>query len=288
MIIHIPKRGKDPAVDLYVDYIPCNESDEDPVIFLPGGPGFDHQKYKHDHQNLIGKRSLVFWDPRGCGKSGDVDFSTYDMGTYVEDVYDICQHLGLKRVIVIGVSYGAVAAQQLVLSYPDLVSKLLLVVGVQSHRFAQKARRNLNERGNARQIEMGTKVIDGKLILEDEFKEFLKVLGPLYSQKIARGEKVEPAPMGYNREVLSHGWKTYLKTFDFSSKLNQITCPTLILAGERDWICDPSESELMAQKIPHSKLCIFKDAGHFLALDAKEEYHKEIFNFLEDHELSTQ
>lgn len=288
MIISIPKRKKDPKVDLYVEYIPCEDCEKDPILFLPGGPGFDHQKYKYDHQNLIGKRGLIFWDPRGCGKSGEADFSTYDMETYVEDAYDICKHLGFKQVVVLGTSWGAIAAQKLALNHPEFVSKLLLVVGAQSHLFLEKAKRNLRERGDARQIELGTKILDGELISEDELKEFIKALGPLYSKKIARGEKVEPAPMGYSRHVLAHGWQTYLRTFDFSKQLNQITCPTLILAGEHDWICDPSESRLMAQKIPNNKLRIFKDASHFLTVDAKEEYHKEILSFIEDHELSAQ
>lgn len=277
--IDIPKRGKDPEAKVYVEYHSAKDKDRPSIIFLPGGPGADHQKYKHEHTFLSGDYNLIFWDPRGCGKSKEIDFATYDMDTYVDDIVSICKHLKLEKVIVLGASFGAIAAQRLATKYPAIAKQLILAVGATSHHFLQKAIQNVERRGNKEQQTLAKNLFDGSLT-DEEGQIFFEKMGTLYSHRKSLGEEVVSWPGEFNFEVARHGFTTYLKEFDFREELSKINCKTVILAGEKDWVCDVSESYFLAEKIPGSKLHVFKDASHMLTLDVKDQYQKKILEFL--------
>ncbi len=61
--------------------------------------------------------------------------------------------------------------------------------------------------------------------------------------------------------------------------LEKITCPTLILLGDKD-ILFIEPSKLMSQHIKGSKHIILKDTGHMLAIEKPEEFISELKGFL--------
>lgn len=92
------------------------------------------------------------------------------------------------------------------------------------------------------------------------------------------------------------------KYFDYRARLKEITAPTLIIVGERDWICPLStssrlltqraglgpcqrltlsdQSKIMADGIPDSKLLVVKDANHSVHHEKNELVISEIRSFL--------
>ena len=79
---------------------------------------------------------------------------------------------------------------------------------------------------------------------------------------------------------LNYGFKTYIKTFDFEPRLHTIKHKTLIIAGDQDWICDPSLAKQMHEMIPNSTLVIL-DAGHLMDRDQPEQYIAALEKFLQ-------
>jgi proline iminopeptidase len=100
--------------------------DGKPAVFLHGGPGggtdakmrtfFDPQVYR-----------IVLFDQRGCGKSRPhanlVDNTTWHL---VEDIERLREHLGIKRWLVFGGSWGSTLALAYAQTHPDQVSELVL------------------------------------------------------------------------------------------------------------------------------------------------------------------
>jgi lipase len=71
-------------------------------------------------------------------------------------------------------------------------------------------------------------------------------------------------------EVEAHVFATTM-SLDIFSQLDRITCPTLILRGERT---DPPlavTAERVAQRIPHGSLVTVPKTSHFLAMEKPEE-----------------
>ena len=85
----------------------------------------------------------------------------------------------------------------------------------------------------------------------------------------------------FSYEVLNAGFSDFLHHFDFINELKKIICPTLILAGQNDWICSPQQSKIMAKHIKQSTLKIFKKCSHVISSDANDQYVKTIKQFLQ-------
>ena len=105
---------------------------------------------------------------------------------------------------------------------------------------------------------------------------------PLYSVKArnTRKSSFKSSKSLWCIEALNEGFAHAFWNFNFISQLHKIKCPTLILAGEEDWICSPQQSKIMAKHIPHSQLKIFKKASHALSVDAHAPYISIIEKFL--------
>jgi pimeloyl-ACP methyl ester carboxylesterase len=64
--------------------------------------------------------------------------------------------------------------------------------------------------------------------------------------------------------------RALLRRPDARPVLATITCPTLILAGRDDPLSTPDRNRDMAACIPHARLKIFDDCGHFPMLEVPE------------------
>lgn len=70
--------------------------------------------------------------------------------------------------------------------------------------------------------------------------------------------------------------------FDVRSRLGQIACRTLVVAGERDATV-PMEAKLeLARSIPGARLEVIPGSGHATPLDAPEVFNAVLVRFLED------
>ncbi len=255
---------------------------ERPVMFLlHGGPGGDHSSFKTSHAALRDVAQLVYIDHRGSGRSAPADHGTYTLDQNVDDVDALRDHLGLDRICVLGSSYGGMVAQGYAVRYPDRVSNLILAVTAPSFRFMDEAKRILRERGTPDQIRVCQRLWDGKFESLDQLCEYYKVMGPLYSVKYDPDKFEDGWQRGIrNFQQLNLGFGGFLRKFDFIADLDKIRCPTLVIAGAHDWICPPSQSRTIAERIPRAHLKVFADSSHSVATDEPEAYLAAIRGFL--------
>ena len=256
---------------------------ERPVLFLlHGGPGGDHLRYKQHSLELQDVAQLVFIDHRGCGRSKKTKRSDYTLKNNIKDIETLRKHLGLEKVCILGTSYGGIVAQGYAIKYPKHVEKLILVATAPSFRFMQEAKTYIRQHGNAKQIEVSERLWKGQFKSHKEIVEFFKVTDSIYSttHKKNKTARYSESNTIWSPDALNEGFSGFLRTFDFIPALRRITAPTLILAGEKDWICSPHQSKIIARHIPKAKLKIFKNAGHSIAVDAHDAYIKTVKKFI--------
>jgi pimeloyl-ACP methyl ester carboxylesterase len=70
---------------------------------------------------------------------------------------------------------------------------------------------------------------------------------------------------------------------DVSEDLGRITAPTLVLVGVHDRATPPSESELIASKVPGATLVRIPDAAHLSALENPARVNESLLTFLAAH-----
>jgi pimeloyl-ACP methyl ester carboxylesterase len=67
--------------------------------------------------------------------------------------------------------------------------------------------------------------------------------------------------------------------FDFREQLDQVTLPTLVLAGSRDRSVKPEHTQALADGIPQARLQRFPGAGHLIVLERAHQIAAAITQF---------
>ncbi|MDA8885827.1 alpha/beta hydrolase, partial [Porticoccaceae bacterium] len=75
-------------------------------------------------------------------------------------------------------------------------------------------------------------------------------------------------------------WRALASRADSWSTLKDIRCPTLILCGVNDALCNEKLHRDMALEVSHARLDIIDEAGHLITLDAPEQVNQALENWL--------
>ncbi len=292
MYIQVCKDGSR-SVEIY-----CEITDEQtmndgkPLLFvLPGGPGFDHLIYKNNTRFLEKIAHIVYFDPRGCGNSTSCQNpSEYNIETYIEDVESLREHLEADRIFILGFSYGSMAALGYAARYSKYINGVALIAGAPSCKFLDLAKRNLEKVGSKEQKNYCEHHLwNGNFHDKAEINEFFRIMTPIYSiqaqKKISENHISPYANVNCSIEHINQAFKTNFWDFDFTEELKNITCPTLIIYGESDWVNDPSFASIIQKEISHAETHILKNCGHAVVADQPEMYQKLLIDFIAKIEL---
>ncbi|MFZ5631304.1 MAG: alpha/beta fold hydrolase [Bacillota bacterium] len=218
---------------------------------------------------LAQRYMLLVFDNRGAGRS-DAPAVDYSISMFARDTVDLMSLLGIKRAHVFGVSMGGMIAQEMALSYPGRVEKLVL---------------GCTNCGPGHSVPAPAEVI--ALLLNQSAAppaEILKILFPedYIAQNMdkigefVRRYTVAPiAPEAHKRQLGA------IAAFNSYDRLARITAPTLVITGDRDVLIPPENSEILARNIPGARMITVKGCGHGFVGQAPDEVFEMLQEFLE-------
>ena len=253
-----------------------------PVLFvLHGGPGADHSYLKLRMGPLTDSAQLVYLDHRGAGRSERGDASEWTLANHAADVDALRQYLGLERIVLFGTSYGGFVSQQFALDFPESLAGLILCSTAPSYRILADTQRLVQEQGTPQQQEICRKLWEEGLKTEEALHEYFVTMGPIYSRDFDE----EAFGIGWRRtiwnvEQLDNWFAGERRSFDFTDRLSEITCPTLVMSGAHDWICTPEQGRIMSERIPRAHHKVFANSGHSVGQDEPEAFLAAMRGFL--------
>lgn len=287
-IIQLPSRKGIPPSTIYTETHTKTGhlGARDVLLFIPGGPGNDHAIYNPpDHsmaKAFFSYADFILFDPRSCGKSEKTKPEYSSLDHYIDDIEAVREQLKISsdRLIVLGQSYGSIAALGYATKYPSHLKKLILIGGAASNEFLKEAQTNLKRIGSPKQQMLAEKLWTGTFTGEpEENDEFFQAMTPLYQNTFKPG--MPAPPLTYNVDVLNFGFGNFLKKFDFRPGLKNVNCGTLILWGADDWISDKHQAKIIHEGIHGSILKIYPNCSHLLWLDDWENFVTDVTSFLE-------
>jgi pimeloyl-ACP methyl ester carboxylesterase len=258
---------------------------ERPVLLcLHGGPGLDHSGFRPGLSPLASLAQLVYLDQRGHGRSSRSTPSHWSLAQWADDVRSFCDTLGIEGPVVLGTSFGGYVAMAYAIRYPDHPSKLILVST--SARGTGNADRRGNmlrafeRRGGATAREAMRRALDNRD--QASYSEFGTVCGPLYNHRLPDEATLQRTVR--NPEVLPFFERAGGEgmTFDLTSQLAAIRCPTLIMSGEDDPMTPLEEQEVIQSFMRPgiSRLLRFPNSGHGVLRDDAESMRAAIAAFI--------
>ncbi|WNJ87926.1 alpha/beta fold hydrolase [Bosea sp. 685] len=201
----------------------------------------------------------------GHGVSPRPDDRKYTIAAFADDVLEVYRTLGIDSAVLIGLSMGGTVAQSFALDYPERVRALVLV-GATPHGLGE----DVNVDNVLQAIEDLGVVTASQNVIE---RSFGKAASPELL-KFAKAE-VSQTPASVARQAIAS-----LNASDSRSRLGDIGVPTLVVVGEEDIITPPSESRVLAEGIPGSRLEVMAGAGHFPMLEQPQAFNRLLDDFL--------
>lgn len=282
-------------MELYIEII--HQSDcstyhlgyERPVMFmLPGGPGGNHTVYDGIKASLSKYADLVLIDPRGCGLSSSSEARFCRMEESVNDIEALRHELGIEKFILFGGSYGAMVSLCYAITHSINLDALILVAGAPSGKCFDTALETLRNIGTHEQITLTEKLFAGKIESVEEKEKYYSIMRNIYltrknNEETASNKNNIPTldkKIPYFLELSNFGYSTILPNYDVVHVLHKISAPTLLLAGEHDWINNVKYAYQMNELIPDSDLFVFPKAGHFIWQGIEEQFYEKIATFI--------
>lgn len=241
------------------------------LVLIPG-MGLDRSGWKPVLRKLSRQFRLVLIDNRGTGSSERPpdSFTVADMAGDVTAVLDAA-HIG--RAHVLGVSLGGMVAQDLAVTHPDRVDRLVLVsttpgwpsgypmpapslrlIGATHALSPEQALRPHAENAlSARSVNHRPELVDH---LVDVQRAGLPDSGVLLAQTAAGARYA-----GHRRQT-------------------RIQARTLVMHGGSDRVVDPRNARLLAERIPDARLETFPELGHLLFWEDPDSFARTVCAFL--------
>lgn len=285
-----------PASSFYVSqrlklhFVDWGNEEKPPLLLVHGGR--DHARsWDWVARALREEYHVIAPDLRGHGDSAWAIGGQYTLPEYVLDVAQLIDTLGLAPLRIVAHSMGAAISLFYTGVFPENVSKLVAIEGMQLPDSVQAlmdveiwestARWIKDVRsGSSRQSRRYASIEDAAARMQKE--------NPHLSPEQARHLTVHGVA---RNEDGSFSWK-----FDngarpiFPQRMpkgtqealwTRIACPTLLMHGTESWHGDPS-ADGRARHIEQSKVVAVEDAGHWVHHDQLDVFLKNVRKFLRD------
>jgi proline iminopeptidase len=249
-------------------------------LAMHGGLGLDHT-WLHPWLDPLGDLlQLVYYDHRGNGRSRCADPESITVESLCADADALRAHLGCERIAVIGHSYGSLIAMRYALDYPQRVSELILLGASPHINFAQIG---LIAQRRGASTEQLSALSSLATCTDEEFGRAAQVLLPLYLHKHTEEEFQRFASRTRWSVAAFRRGAELAAGLDLTPRLGQIGVPTLIVAGDDDFITPLEKSEILHREIPNSELYIIPRSGHMPYFEQPEPFQWVVRSWLLKH-----
>lgn len=224
-----------------------------PCVVFANSLGSDQSLWDDVIARLGRGFDTLTYDLRGHGLSqASQGYTVIDMA---DDLIALLVHLGLRDVILCGVSVGGMVAQSVAARRPDLLRAAIL--SNTAPRIGTQAR--WNERLSA--VEAGGIESIADTILENWFAQAYRN-GNSDLWGIHRAMLCRTPALGYTATCAA------IRDTDLNTEVGAISVPTLCIAGTEDRSVTPDQVEALARAIPGARLEIMEGVGHLPPLEA--------------------
>jgi 3-oxoadipate enol-lactonase len=243
--------------------------DNFPTLLFLHGALMTHSTWVRQVQAFSARHHVLTCDLRGHGESSAPQH-IFSVPTCVEDVLTLLDALQIQQVVCCGHSLGGMVAQELALRYPDRVLALILA-----------------------ETSYGTSSTPVEKFLTTITRWMLRTLSvqQIIDLSIKQYGQFNPETRAYLQQTL----RTYkdrkslylaimLAALQYSSqaRLQQITCPTLVLVGEENKQTH-RQAHNMVRLLPNAMQQTVSRAGHMLHMDNPTQFNDFVHAFLEKH-----
>jgi pimeloyl-ACP methyl ester carboxylesterase len=261
------------------------------AVFFHGFPGAHIQAKSLDAFVTQNGFCVIAADRPGYGDSTFIKPGDYK--SHLQAVIELLDHYQIKKFSVIGLSGGAPMAHLLAVETPDRVENLMIICGLipfsetSKNHFSPRQQKALLWRKILPSFVVRTlaNAVLSRIKPEQKIQDFYKFLAEPDRKALieAKHRSLLLESMQEARRQKSNGavWDSALYARNWLAGYNLENFkkfPVYYFHGRHDKVLNPSMPEYMNQLIPHAKVRILEEEGHYsLGLNRAEEMLRLIF-----------
>jgi pimeloyl-ACP methyl ester carboxylesterase len=229
---------------------------------------------------LAERYHVIAFDNRGAGRTTQPD-GAYTIPQMAGDAAALLDHLGIASAHIIGASMGGMIAQEYAIRYPARVRSLVLACTTPGgpHSAGYETMMATSAEGLA--IEDTQAAMTGdrikEMLLQLFTPEFLASPGPGFAQMAGSFIQYPQTATGMKGQIAA------IRAHDTYDRLQRITAPALVIAGDADTLVDARNSPILAERIPNAVLHMLPGQRHGFTAEKPEETNRIIMEFLAKH-----
>jgi pimeloyl-ACP methyl ester carboxylesterase len=255
---------------------------DEALVWVEGGPGLPAHLARADVAPVLDRFRCHLVNAPGSGRSTHPRLEeTYGLEATVGFFEDWRQAVGLGPVTLMGHSWGGLVAPAWAALHPDAVRRLIVISGyagggsvAEADWHAERDRALGRVRDKPwfdlawRNWEAGSLPGRTEQDLADRFWTYLPFYfadpdNPVATAHIDRIGREQRWHLPAN-----DAWCGWREAMDWRPLLGEVRCPTLVVAGERDWICGPVWNRALAAAIPGARYVEIPGVGHLPQYEA--------------------
>ena len=218
------------------------------------------------------------YDLRNQGASTPaIEELTYE--SHIEDLLSFLDFLEVEKTYLLGSSTSTLICRDFAITYPERVKGLILVsplfcpYGSRRRKYLTKSWLNSLHQGGPKALfdHIYPLVYSDRVIENGGSPAYLSL-----REKFLAMNSYEQVRLNLN---------VSLTTDDDPRKLKKITCPTLLLAGEADFLASKSSLDATSKLIPKARIEILNFAGHIPYFEATAAFEYAVQSFMNEVEL---
>ena len=219
-------------------------------------------------------RVLAF-DTRGHGRS-DASEGDYSMDMLADDAHMLMRALGIQSAHFIGLSMGGMIGQALTLKHPHLIDSL--TIADSTSRWPADAIDLFAQRAATAMRSGMAPLVDATLA-----RWFTPEFRKSDVDAVARvGDMILRTPVaGYV------GCSAAIPRINMTERLREITCPMLVMVGDRDPGTPVAMSQAIHDNAPGSELVIIEHAAHLSNVEQPMTFNQALRRFLDQATAAT-
>ncbi|MFA4861679.1 alpha/beta fold hydrolase [Methanoregula sp.] len=224
---------------------------------------------------LAQKFCVIIFDNRGTGFSTASE-EPFSISLFTQDTAALMYACGIDRAHILGLSMGASIAQEMILTHPERVNRLILVAGTCGGGEAVRMRPDTWE------------TLTDKSGTPAELAD--RMFSLLFTGKwLAAHDPWKYCPEVHEttgEEMAARQAEAFFSWTGSAHRLAGIRNPTLVITGTEDIVIPPANADVLADRIPRARLARFPGAGHGLQYQCPEAFARTILKFLCEEDIS--
>lgn len=241
-------------------------------LALVHGLAYDRNGWGRFPDLLAQRFRVVLIDNRGVGES-DAPEGPYAVTQMAADVVAVLDDAGIERTNLFGVSLGGFIAQELALTSPERLAKLILAStapgGPKAHPMPAAGLEAFGKYPTMER-EAGLRLMVENSLGERGVRDVPGLADAIFAYRLAHA----PSLAAWQAQAYAGA------TFDSYDRIGSIQAPTLVVQGGADNVVDPRNAELLAELIPNARVEIVPERGHLLVWEDSERVAELVTEFL--------